>query len=112
MMVAIPGLLMAHVVKRRRNEYVAFLARLEGITLRHFRPRFRGEMTGFFVRKKQDQSVESLQGASGARLSQPQQATTTPPPIESSSVAHKFERAAAGTAALHAQRMDAPPATV
>jgi biopolymer transport protein ExbB len=41
MMVAIPGLLMAHVVKRLRDEYVAFLARLEGITLRHFRPVFR-----------------------------------------------------------------------
>lgn len=41
MMVAIPGLLMAHVAKRWRNEYVAFLARLEGITLRHFRHTFR-----------------------------------------------------------------------
>ena len=38
MMVAIPGLLMAYVAKRWRNEYVAFLARLEGISLRHFRP--------------------------------------------------------------------------
>jgi biopolymer transport protein ExbB len=37
MMVAIPGLIMAFVVKRWRNEYVAFLVRLEGITLRHFR---------------------------------------------------------------------------
>lgn len=37
MMVAIPGLVMAHVAKRWRSEYVAFLARLEGITLRHFR---------------------------------------------------------------------------
>jgi biopolymer transport protein ExbB len=43
MMVAIPGLLMAHVVKRMRDEYVAFLARLEGITLRHFRPAFRDQ---------------------------------------------------------------------
>ena len=42
MMVAIPGLLLAHVAKRWRNEYVAFLARLEGITLRHFRPQFHG----------------------------------------------------------------------
>ncbi len=49
MMVAIPGLLMAHVAKRWRNEYVAFLARLEGITLRHFRPLF-GGMTRRFVR--------------------------------------------------------------
>lgn len=51
MMVAIPGLLMAFVAKRWRNEYVAFLARLEGITLRHFRPEFRG-MTRLFVRPK------------------------------------------------------------
>src|SRR5882672_888127 len=51
MMVAIPGLLMAHTIKRKRHEYVAFLTRLEGITLRHFRPRFHG-MTGFFVRPK------------------------------------------------------------
>jgi len=42
MMVAIPGLLLAHVVKRWRNEYVAFLARLEGVTLRHFRPQLHG----------------------------------------------------------------------
>lgn len=49
MMVAIPGLLMAHVAKRWRNEYVAFLARLEGITLRHFRSQFSG-MTRVFVR--------------------------------------------------------------
>jgi len=41
MMVAIPGLIMATMAKRRRHEYVAFLARLEGITLRHFRPGFR-----------------------------------------------------------------------
>ena len=36
MMVAIPGLLLAHIAKRWRNEYVAFLARLEGITLAPF----------------------------------------------------------------------------
>ena len=51
MMVAIPGLLMNHVAKRWRNEYVAFLARLEGITLRHFRAEFSG-MTRHFVRPK------------------------------------------------------------
>lgn len=42
MMVAIPGLVMAMLAKRRRQEFVAFLARLEGITLRHFRPQFSG----------------------------------------------------------------------
>jgi biopolymer transport protein ExbB len=42
MMVAIPGFLMAHVAKRWRSEYVSFLARLEGVTLRHFRREFPG----------------------------------------------------------------------
>ena len=51
MMVAIPGLLLAHIIKRKRHEYVAFLTRLEGITLRHFRPQFRG-MTGFIFKPK------------------------------------------------------------
>jgi biopolymer transport protein ExbB len=49
MMVAIPGLIMSVIAKRRRQEYVAFLARLEGITLRHFRPEF-GGMTRVFKR--------------------------------------------------------------
>lgn len=42
MMVAIPGFMLAHVAKRWRNEYVSFLARLEGVTLRHFRREFPG----------------------------------------------------------------------
>lgn len=42
-LVALPGLLAAHVAKVLRHEYVAFLARLEGITLRHFRLQFRGQ---------------------------------------------------------------------
>ena len=50
MMIAVPGLIMATIAKRRRYEYVAFLARLEGITLRHFRPEF-GGMTRIFTRK-------------------------------------------------------------
>jgi biopolymer transport protein ExbB len=51
MMVAIPGLLMTHVAKRWRNEYIALLARLESVTLRHFRAEFAG-MTRHFVRPK------------------------------------------------------------
>jgi biopolymer transport protein ExbB len=58
MMVAIPGLVLASVAKRWRNEYVAFLARLESITLRHFRPEFHG-MTRVFVRKN-DKVVEAV----------------------------------------------------
>jgi biopolymer transport protein ExbB len=51
MLVAIPGLIMVHVAKRRRNEFIAFLLRLESITLRHFRPTFRG-MTRFFTQPR------------------------------------------------------------
>lgn len=64
MMVAIPGLLMTHVAKRWRNEYIAFLLRLEGISLRHFRPIFHG-MTRQFTRKK-------TQAANSDPLPQPQ----------------------------------------
>src|SRR5262245_9609537 len=60
MMVAIPGLIMASVAKRWRNEYVAFLARLESITLRHFRPEFHG-MTRLLTRKD-DKDVEVAPG--------------------------------------------------
>lgn len=49
MLVAIPGLMMAHLAKRWRVEYVGFLARLETVSLRHFRPHFHG-MTRAFVR--------------------------------------------------------------
>lgn len=49
MMVAIPGLIVAYVAKILRNEFVSFLARLETITLRHFRPQFRG-MTRVFAK--------------------------------------------------------------
>jgi biopolymer transport protein ExbB len=58
MMIAIPGLVMATLAKRRRHEYVAFLARLEGITLRHFRPEF-GGMTGMFFRKRSTRTAVS-----------------------------------------------------
>ena len=51
MMVAIPGLIMVYVAKRWRNEYVAFLVRLESVTLRYFRPEFHG-MTRIFVRQQ------------------------------------------------------------
>lgn len=51
MMVAIPGLIMTHMAKRWRNEFMAFLLRLEGITLRHHRQIFHG-MTGVFLKKK------------------------------------------------------------
>jgi biopolymer transport protein ExbB len=56
MMVAIPGLMMAHVAKRWRHEYVAFITRLEGITLRHFRPQF-GGMTRVFKRKERSENA-------------------------------------------------------
>ena len=50
MMVAIPGLMVASLARRWRNEFVAFFARLESITLRHFRPELHG-MTRIITRK-------------------------------------------------------------
>jgi biopolymer transport protein ExbB len=73
MMVAIPGLVLAYVAKRWRNEYVAFLARLEGITLRYFRPQFHG-MTRIFTRPKDGSAPP------------PEPAQTTPPVSEPSPV--------------------------
>lgn len=64
MMVAIPGLMLAHVAKRWRNEYVSFLARLEGATLRHFRLRSAGLMGR--ARKAREEA------AVPAQLAQPQ----------------------------------------
>jgi biopolymer transport protein ExbB len=65
MMVAIPGFMLAHVAKRWRNEYVSFVARLEGVTLRYFRPEFRG-MTRVITRP-----VTPPPAASGPVNSQP-----------------------------------------
>ena len=49
MLVALPGMLLVHVAKRWRDEFHSFLLRLEGVTLRHFRPEFHG-MTRFIQR--------------------------------------------------------------
>jgi biopolymer transport protein ExbB len=61
MMVAIPGLVLVFLAKRWRNDYVSFLARLESITLRYFRPEFHG-MTRVFVRNKENKA-EEVRGA-------------------------------------------------
>jgi biopolymer transport protein ExbB len=57
MMVAIPGLILAYLAKRWRNEYVAFLARLEGITLRYLRIELHG-MTRVILRPNDLKSKE------------------------------------------------------
>lgn len=49
LLVALPGLVLAYLVRRRRNDYVGFLARLEMLTLRHVRPVAPG-MTREFAR--------------------------------------------------------------
>jgi len=56
MMIAVPGLVMATIAKRWRNEFVSFLTRLESITLRYFRPEFHG-MTRVFVRGKDNKAT-------------------------------------------------------
>lgn len=67
MMVAIPGLVMATIAKRRRHEYVAFLARLEGITMRYFRPEFHG-MTRIFRKDDTPGSPGTMRGNSNPAL--------------------------------------------
>lgn len=55
LLIALPGMALAYLVRRQRNEYVAFLAKLESITLRHLRreKQMHG-MTRVFVRKDYD----------------------------------------------------------
>lgn len=52
LLVALPGMFIVYLVRRSRNEYVALLATLESVTLRHFRhvEKMRG-MTRVFTRK-------------------------------------------------------------
>lgn len=71
MLVALPGMLMVHVVKRWRDEYHSFLLRLEGVTLRHFRPEFHG-MTRFIKRPAAPPAAVEAVG-----IVQPQTASTT-----------------------------------
>jgi biopolymer transport protein ExbB len=67
MMVAIPGLMLANLAKRWRNEFVAFFARLESIALRHHRPVLHG-MTRVFTRP----------ATKAARVAAPVTASPTP----------------------------------
>jgi biopolymer transport protein ExbB len=52
LLVALPGMVLSYLVRRQRNEYVAFLAKLESITLRYFRreKEYHG-ITRVFVKK-------------------------------------------------------------
>jgi biopolymer transport protein ExbB len=81
MMVAIPGLLMAFVAKRWRNEYVAFLARLEGITLRHFRPEFHG-MTRHFLAAKAKTPAETVPVKPPSAVAEAKAATAFPETVQ------------------------------
>jgi biopolymer transport protein ExbB len=62
MIVAIPGLMMAYLAKRWRNDFVTFVARLESITLRHFRQQLHG-MTRQFVRRGSRAAVSRASAA-------------------------------------------------
>lgn len=77
MMVAIPGLLAAYVAKRWRHEYVAFLTRLEGLTLRHLRPVFHG-MTRQWVRKPGKEAAPAKETAPAKEVALPK-APVEPP---------------------------------
>ena len=61
LLVALPGMVLAYLIRRKRNEYVSLIARLESITLRHLRVRLHG-MTRAFV--KSGGKVVSVSAAS------------------------------------------------
>jgi biopolymer transport protein ExbB len=42
LLIALPGMILAFMIRRRRNEYVSLLAHVESITLRHLRTRLHG----------------------------------------------------------------------
>jgi len=54
--VALPGLLISHVIKRKRLEYEAFLAHVESCTIQYFKQTFTatpaGDNTRFFTREE------------------------------------------------------------
>ena len=43
LLIALPGLMLSYMVKRKRNEYVAFLARLESLTVQYRRKNLDGD---------------------------------------------------------------------
>ncbi|MGE3312236.1 MAG: MotA/TolQ/ExbB proton channel family protein [Limisphaerales bacterium] len=59
LLVAVPGMVLAYMVRRKRNEYVSLLARLESLTLRHLRIRMHG-MTRAFVRPSRGVQKERI----------------------------------------------------
>lgn len=82
LLVALPGMVIAYMIRRKRNEYVSLLARLESVTLRALRPRLHG-MTRVFVRSKVRSAeevaaahtgiaAEGLGGADGNRYTIPE----------------------------------------
>lgn len=63
LLVAVPGMVLAYMIRRKRNEYVGLLARLESFTLRHLRVRLHG-MTRVFVRSSQGVSAKPIHALS------------------------------------------------
>lgn len=62
--VALPGWMAAFLAKRWRTEYVAFLARMESVTLRYFRPQFHG-MTRTIARREPARARNTAAGSPG-----------------------------------------------
>jgi biopolymer transport protein ExbB len=58
LLVALPGMALAYISRRRRNEYAGILATLESVSLRKYRKQF-GGMTGHF-QKSEDRTAEAV----------------------------------------------------
>jgi biopolymer transport protein ExbB len=75
LLVAVPGMVLTYMIRRKRNEYVSLLARLESVTLRHLRVRMHG-MTRAFVRSASSVGnvvlASTVPTLAGARTDSPQ----------------------------------------
>jgi biopolymer transport protein ExbB len=65
LLVALPGMILVYLVRRRRNEYAGVLATLESMTLRKHRQNFHG-MTGYYVRAPGSRAYPASQSQAGA----------------------------------------------
>ncbi len=84
LLIALPGMMLSFAIRRRRNEYVSLLARLECITLRYLRPRLHG-MTRAFVRPAAGGSAAACRPAPRPRLEKPRSHSESAPPDDNHS---------------------------
>ncbi|MBX3734468.1 MAG: MotA/TolQ/ExbB proton channel family protein [Verrucomicrobiae bacterium] len=82
LLVALPGMLIVYLVKRSRNQYVAFLTSLESLTLRHFRSvHSMHGMTRVFTRKDFAEVPKAIPTPGPVTPNPPLPIADAPPPL-------------------------------